>query len=101
MKNTFEAGEVESAKNKYPDDFVTRVKAEFPDWALMHEYLDANSLDVGQRIFDSSDFNMKPDDIIKAFAGGKSEDVLAAAEKSKRLKALLEEWRKLVKDWEE
>ena len=38
----------------YPDDFVTAVKAEFPNWKEVHRHLDEGDSVVGRSLRDSS-----------------------------------------------
>lgn len=82
---------------KYPEDFVKRVKAEYPTWELMHTHLDRGNEIVGRYLQDSSDFEMFASDIIKAFAENRSADIFEAAQRSEYRQALYAEWCKL---WE-
>jgi hypothetical protein len=81
----------------YPEEFVAKVKAEFPDSVELHKYLDAGSEEVGHYLDDSRHFLMRSDEIIEAFESGESEKILEAAKKANRIKKLYDEWKELEK----
>lgn len=83
---------------KYPDEFVAKVKAEFPDWRQLHDRLDAGDDFVGRYIEDNSHFDMKAADIVKAFNEGRQDEVKKAAEKCVRRQKLYSEWGKLRRE---
>lgn len=91
MANGFER-EGPQEKKDYPAGFVTKVKAEFPDWKELHEALDTGDDFVGQLLDDSRRFSMKPEAIIKSLEGGKQDDVLEAAKRADRCNKLYLEW---------
>ncbi|MBU3925350.1 hypothetical protein KJ854_05475 [Patescibacteria group bacterium] len=90
MKNKFESGAPH--KEGYSEEFVAKVKAEFPDWADLHKHLDAGSDFVGRYLDDSRGFSMQPEDIVKALEGGEQDKVLEAAKKADRIGKLYAEW---------
>ena len=56
MANKFEGGGSPEKEKGYPADFVSKVKAEFPDWDELHQALDAGSDFVGRYLNDSLGF---------------------------------------------
>lgn len=82
MVNTFESGSG-GRKEVFSADFITRAKAAFPNEAKLLGALDAGNTElVGLYLDGVRDFDMDPEDIVKAFAEGRQDEVLEAAKKS-------------------
>ena len=95
MENNFEGGvPPQEYKKGYSEEFVAKVKAEFPNLTYLHEHLDAGDDFVGNYLDDSRSCSVKPGDIVKALEGGEQEKVLVleAAKKADRREKLYAEW---------
>ncbi|GBE16898.1 hypothetical protein BMS3Abin15_00722 [bacterium BMS3Abin15] len=86
-------------KKKYPADFVKAVKDEYPDWELLHKYLDEESDSVSLCLDDARKLSMSPDDIVLAFKEGLQSDVLEAAETAVRREKLYRWYNEIYSDW--
>jgi len=79
----------------YPEKFIEKVKAEFPDCERLHEMLDKGESFVGRYLEESIGSQMKEAEVITAFDEGRQEEVYNDAKKSVHRRELYTEWYKL------
>ncbi len=79
---------------QYPKKFVERAKAAYPDFARLHQALDAGSEWVGRYLDDSAPQSVSLKEILKAKS---LEEVQAKARAVKEKQELYDEWGKLYK----
>ncbi len=77
---------------KYPQEFIVAVKAEFPGDEEILNALEQGREMAGRYLDESRGMGMGPEDIIKAFAEGREQEVRAAAEKAVRREKLYNMW---------
>ena len=86
----------EKHKERYSEDFIARVKAEFPDSSSIYEALDTGSEWVGNYLDDERNFSMTQEDINKAIRDGNAEKVIEevteAIKRVDRINKLYYEW---------
>jgi len=80
---------------EYPEAFVAKVKAEYPEWQELHRKLDSGDVFVGRYLDDNRHFEMSPTAIVIAFNDGRGHEVREAAEKAVRREQLYSEWSEL------
>lgn len=85
-------------KTGYPADFVSRVKAEFPDLPSLHSALDDGRDLVGRFLDDNGDENIEPETIIELIDAGKVDELRAEAQKLCIRGELYREWQRLAKE---
>ena len=90
--------EGEKHQERYSEEFVEKVKAEFPDSESLHNLLDSGNEWVGRHLDDESRFTMKPEDVDKAIRDGESEGVIKAVERGERIYTLYVEWGKSLSE---
>lgn len=90
--------EKEGHTERYSEDFIARVKAEFPDSSSIYEALDTGSEWVGNYLDDERNFPMTQKDIDKAIRDGNAEEVIEevteAIKRADRINKLYHEWGK-------
>lgn len=79
---------------EYPEEFVKKVKAEYPRLVGLHEGLNDGKFFVGYYLKNNCHFEMKPTNIVAAFDEGREHEVREAAEKAVRREQLYHEWDK-------
>ncbi|MDD5749452.1 MAG: hypothetical protein PHO91_01535 [Patescibacteria group bacterium] len=76
----------------YPQDFIERVKAEFPDSEKLHQALEAGSDIVGRYLNDYMNDSLRPENIANTLKEGRQQEILEAAEKATRIQELYKEF---------
>lgn len=83
----------------YPEEFVKKVKTEYPDQKDLHEKLETGDFRVGNYLSEKSHLDMDDAEIIRAIDEERYEDVKKDAEKRTRRKKLYVEWQNLQAGW--
>ncbi len=102
MNKPFETEAGPDKVKKYPEDFVARVKTEFPDSPALYDALDNGNILVGTYLQDSANFSVGSGEIIAAFGPDGSQlknELLARAERSSRINKLYQEWSDIYEKW--
>jgi len=79
-------------KIDYPEDFIKRVKHEYPNIPELHQKLDEGSVWVGLMLQKEISISMRPSDIVKTFKEGHADEIKKTAEQAIRREALYKEW---------
>ncbi|MEA1936516.1 MAG: hypothetical protein U9N04_00150 [Patescibacteria group bacterium] len=83
-------------QERYSEDFIERVKAEFPPSSSIYEALDSGNEWVGRFLDEERHFPMTQKDIDKAIQDGNAEEVIKeitkAIERADRINKLYCEW---------
>jgi hypothetical protein len=79
---------------KYPEDFVARVRAAFPDYPDIERSLEHDD-DILGSILDVHQVRFSPNEIVDAFETGKTDELLARAKEAQRVWELYREWGEL------
>ncbi|MFA5830946.1 MAG: hypothetical protein WC878_03905 [Candidatus Paceibacterota bacterium] len=88
--------EPKQEQNRYPADFIERVKAEFPNSENLHKALDAGGDNVGRYLDDNRGWGtLTPQSFLKLWEEGKEKEIRDIAAKSVRINDLFNEWKKI------
>ena len=77
---------------QYPAEFVSKVKATYPDWEDLHRHLDDGHPIVGRYLDDSRYWTMKPHLVVEMITTGRVEELLAEAQKKVIAGDLYSKW---------
>jgi hypothetical protein len=80
----------------YPESFVIKAKAIYPDWQDLHYYLNKNDKIVGRMLEQSRGMSLDEDMIISLFRNNKTEKILEAAKRAQAKRNIYNEWVALV-----
>jgi hypothetical protein len=86
----------------YPEEFVKRVKEEFPDWDELHKLLDANDEFAGRLLDDNSNGKIEPEDVVQAISQNDAEGLQKLKDEAEKIilrKGLYAEWLRIYRAW--